>query len=390
MARGHAEALMPLIARVMDQAAHRVRRPRPHRRHHRPRQLHRTAGRHRGGARHRARGLEARDRALDARGLCGAHIAEDDSTQRRGGDRRAPRPRLSAGVRHQRPHAGRAAHRDHARCGARGLTGPRPHRRLGRRPGRGGLAHGRASRRCWSTQRGAPDIDWIARLGAAAADELRPAEAALPAGARRPAAGRRPPAAPMIGIVARLFAARRAGALAGELARRPRDGGAARRFVPSRMERRRVRAPAVRPQRRGAIARPSAAAWWASFCRGSPADEAEILSVAVASSRRGTGLGATAARSQSAPARGSRRAGGVPRGRRRQRAGAAGSTSAPASAKSAGARAITATRPASRRPRWCCAAICLSRSLRSASTGRSDYAQPRAVISGGATTETAS
>ena len=44
MKRGHAEALMPLIARVMKAVRHRFRGARPHRGDHRPRQLHRTCG----------------------------------------------------------------------------------------------------------------------------------------------------------------------------------------------------------------------------------------------------------------------------------------------------------------------------------------------------------
>ena len=78
MLRGHAEALMPLIARVLDAPA-RVRRARPHRRDHRPRQLHRLARRHRRGARHCACGRQAGGRPLDARRFRRALIAADDT-----------------------------------------------------------------------------------------------------------------------------------------------------------------------------------------------------------------------------------------------------------------------------------------------------------------------
>ena len=63
MQRGHAEALMPLIKRVMERARLDLRRSRPHRRHHRARQLHRPARRHRRGARARARRRQAGGRA---------------------------------------------------------------------------------------------------------------------------------------------------------------------------------------------------------------------------------------------------------------------------------------------------------------------------------------
>ena len=52
----------------------------------------------------------------------------------------------------------------------------------------------------------APDIAWVARLGAAAEDTGAAGQAALSAPARRPAAGRRATAAPMMKLIARLFA----------------------------------------------------------------------------------------------------------------------------------------------------------------------------------------
>ena len=54
MKRGHAEALMPLIARVIEESGIGVRGPRSHRGDHRARQFYRPAGRAVGGTRHRA------------------------------------------------------------------------------------------------------------------------------------------------------------------------------------------------------------------------------------------------------------------------------------------------------------------------------------------------
>ena len=56
MVRGHAEALMPLIGRVVDNGGYRIFRARPHRRHSWSRQFHRPARRRFCGAGHCARG----------------------------------------------------------------------------------------------------------------------------------------------------------------------------------------------------------------------------------------------------------------------------------------------------------------------------------------------
>ena len=166
MARGHAEALMPLIARVMDQAGIEFA------------DLDRIAvtvgpgsftGLRVGISAARGIALAAakpRSACRRWRALRHPIIAEDDTT-RGGGDRRPPWPCLPAGVRHQRPHAGRAAHRDHERCGAGGDDGTGPPRRLGRAAGRSAMADERTAA-VSIEQRGAPDIEWIARLGAAA------------------------------------------------------------------------------------------------------------------------------------------------------------------------------------------------------------------------------
>ena len=132
MVRGHAEALMPLIARVMERAGARFRRARPHRRHHRARQLHRPARRHRGRARHRARRRQAGDRPDHACRLCRAAHRRRRHAAGGGGDRCAARSRLPAGVRTRRPHPGGAARsrrsREALRVAATGAPRARRHR----------------------------------------------------------------------------------------------------------------------------------------------------------------------------------------------------------------------------------------------------------------------
>ena len=73
MTRGHAEALMPLLKRVMDQAGMRIYRHRPRRRDYRTRQLYRLARRpcgrawHCSGGRQTGRGRYRRFRSLPLR-----------------------------------------------------------------------------------------------------------------------------------------------------------------------------------------------------------------------------------------------------------------------------------------------------------------------------------
>ena len=93
----------------MEQRRPRLRRARPHRRHHRARQLHRPARRHRGGARHRARRRQAGGRPDHARRFCRTVHRRRRYAAGGGGDRCAPRSRLSASVRPGRPHARGAA-----------------------------------------------------------------------------------------------------------------------------------------------------------------------------------------------------------------------------------------------------------------------------------------
>ena len=111
MKRGHAEALMPLIARVMKAVRHRLRRARPHRGHHRPRQLHRLARRPFGRARHRARRRQAGGRRDHADGLRRARRQRERRASDHLRDRCAARPCLFPGGERQRQLAGQAAGR---------------------------------------------------------------------------------------------------------------------------------------------------------------------------------------------------------------------------------------------------------------------------------------
>ena len=170
------------------------------------------------------------------------------------------------------PAAARWWRRGSRRCARRCARGRRAARRGSSATRRDSLAAAwpaeRAAARARSTQRGAPDIVWVARLGAAAPDDRRAAEAALSARARRAAAGRRAAAAPMIGLRRASVRARRAGAVGGERARRRGDRRAARRLVPARLERAEIERPAARPRTSSRIARMPAARSPASSCRG--------------------------------------------------------------------------------------------------------------------------
>ena len=174
MERGHAEALMPLIARVMDRAE--LDFP----------PLDRIAvttgpgsftGLRVGIAAARGIALAAGKPAVGLSTLAAfaaPFIAADDTLPVVLGDRCAPRPRLPAGVRPRRPHPRGAAARIVARGAARvGDRRAASHRHRGGDAGRG-LAGRRARRRAWSITRRAPDIDWVARLGAAALDTGAP------------------------------------------------------------------------------------------------------------------------------------------------------------------------------------------------------------------------
>ncbi len=79
MARGHAEALMPMIDRVVQKSGLQYEDFDRDRGNRRARLVHRPAGRHRRRARDCACGRQARDRALDAGSAAAPLIAEDDS-----------------------------------------------------------------------------------------------------------------------------------------------------------------------------------------------------------------------------------------------------------------------------------------------------------------------
>ena len=115
--------------------------------------------------------------------------------------------------------------------------------------------------------------------------------------------------------------ARRSRAVRSRTARRRRHGRTARRFIPSRLERARIRAVAARSQcrRTSRLARRQPRRIHPVADRGG---EAEILSIAVACSRRGRGLARTAARSPLAPACRTWRAHRLSRSGRSQYAGA--------------------------------------------------------------------
>ena len=192
MVRGHAEALMPLIARVMDRPDSTFAA------------LDRIAvttgpgsftGLRVGISAARGIALAAGKPAFGLTTLAAYRRAADRRRRHaagRGRDRCAARARLSAGVRARRPHAGRAAHR--SRC-ARRCARRRPARRASSAPAPSMLAA------AWPAGERAADAG---RCSAArptstgsrgsAPPRSRPrvaAEAALSARARRAAAGRR-------------------------------------------------------------------------------------------------------------------------------------------------------------------------------------------------------
>ena len=188
MVRGHAEALMPLIARVMDAPGIDFARSRPHRGHHRTRQLHRLARRHRRRARHRARRRQTGGRPVDAARLCRAALAADDTRRWSPRSMRATTTSICS-FRARRPH--RRSRRGLRRCARR--CAPRPTRRRASSAPRRNLCRGLAASGAPPLvvdARGAPDIDWVARP---APPRRQPgaAQAALPARARRAAAERR-------------------------------------------------------------------------------------------------------------------------------------------------------------------------------------------------------
>ena len=356
MVRGHAEALMPLIDRVMKQAGVPFAA------------LDRIAvttgpgsftGLRVGISAARGIALAASKPAIGLTTLAAyaaPYIAHDDKTA----------VAVAIDARHQhvylqvfgagRPHAGRAAHRQ-----------PSPTRRAPPRSGRCGSSaparpcwrrHGRRAslRRCWSTTAARRTSSGSARLAVAADEGASRAEAALSPRARRAAAGRREAAAPMIAMVARLFARGEPALSEASRARRRGDRDAARRVVPARLERRRDRADAARPQHRRPPRhdRPRAARLHPVAARrrrgGNPFGRGRARRGAAAGSRARCSTCICGGWPGLAPRRCSWRSTRTTRRR-------GGSTSAPVSARSGGGRAITSRAATSLRPRWCCAAI---------------------------------
>ena len=222
-------------------------RARPHRSHHRTRQFHRAC------ASASPRRAALRSPPASRQSGC-RHWRRSPRHYRRrrhvaggGGDRCAPRPRLSASVRRPAAAPGCTAHSAIARSIA---ACRRPARRASSatRPNLLAAAWPAGEpRRASVEQRSAPDIEWVARLGAAATEHRNAAEAALSARARRPAAGRSAAGPPMIGFFSSLFARGEPALSEAQRARRGGDGGAACGVVPARLERTGGRGPAARP-----------------------------------------------------------------------------------------------------------------------------------------------
>ena len=170
MLRGHAEAVMPLIARVMDAARCEFA------------ELDRIAvtvgpgsftGLRVGISAARGIALAAGKPAIGLSHAVGARRAACRGARRsvhHRGDRCAQRAGLFPCVRAERRDHRVAAARSRARRGARRAGRPDRDHRLGRGAGRRALAERIAGRRASRCMR-APDIGWVARLGAAAQDE---------------------------------------------------------------------------------------------------------------------------------------------------------------------------------------------------------------------------
>ena len=287
MVRGHAEALMPLIARVMDAARCEFT------------ELDRIAvtvgpgsftGLRVGISAARGIALAAGKPAIGLIDLAAlAAPACRGATPIRPmhrGDRCAQRAGLFAGVRAERRPT--SCRRGSTACATAVRAVPR----------RAGHASSARARR-WSRRtgrRGAPPPqvdDARARPTSAGSRGSAPPRrtsgaAPKPLYLRAPDAQPQdaaPAAAPMIGLLTGLFGRAEPVLSDADAARCRGARGAARRLVPPRLERARVRAAADRSQRDRPTARCAGARSSASSCRGCAADEAEILSVAVARAR---------------------------------------------------------------------------------------------------------
>ena len=133
---GHAEALAPLVERVMAEVDGGFAFARRDRRDDRPRLVHRHPHRPGAGARVRRRARQAGDRRLDPGRLRRAAARRRAAGDHRLGDRRQARRRLPPELRSLRPAAVRAARRRAARGDPRRRRRPgAPRRRRDRDPG---------------------------------------------------------------------------------------------------------------------------------------------------------------------------------------------------------------------------------------------------------------
>ena len=152
----------------------RLRRARPHRRHHRARQLHRPARRHRRRARDRARRRQTGGRPVDARRLCRA--LDRRRRHAAGGRRRSMRATITSTCRCSDRAAAPSWRRGSRPCARRLRAAATGAPRLTGTAAAMLAAAWPAGERAPSLvdARRAPDIDWVARLGAAAPDTGAP------------------------------------------------------------------------------------------------------------------------------------------------------------------------------------------------------------------------
>ena len=254
MQRGHAEALMPLIARVLARSNLDFSA------------LDRIAvttgpgsftGLRVGIAAARGIALAAgkpADRAVDTGCVRRAIDRRRRHVACGGGDRCAPRSRLPASVRTRRPHAGRAADSPVARSIAGVDIRRAAHdRQCGQHAGRR-LASRRTRAELRSISAARPiSIGWrgLARPQPTPARRRSRFTCARPTPIRRTPCNWRADDR----LHQQFFLARRAGDVGGERARRVGHRGVARRFVPARLERTGSRRPADRPPCASRIAR---------------------------------------------------------------------------------------------------------------------------------------
>ena len=244
MARGHAEALMPLLARVMQDAGMAFR------------DIDRIAVTTGPGS---FTGLRVGIAAARGIALAAGKPAVGPVDARRPTRRRIWPPtkpcrwsppstrgtRMSI-CRFSAPAAARSPRRGSPACrsGAGGGGGARPASSARRRKPSPPRCRQIDAEPAVVDARAAPDIAWVARMGAVVPEGTVAAEAAISARARRAAAKRRPTAAPMMNFVTRLFEPVRAGVSEARERDAAAIAAAARGVVSARLGRGRV-SPAV-------------------------------------------------------------------------------------------------------------------------------------------------